>query len=228
MLLAEQSVSWSFCSGLCRCESVSSSNLSRGRTFCNDTSVKRYLVAVFILPCSCCRVIACAKYSAVVPSFFRPFLSRRLSSVMSASKISSRFRRLWYFCKQAVDAVLDFLRLLILNDDTAVLGIPSRRNDCCSGADTANFRASGKSQMDGSSSVFVCLILATNNVNGDIHSFYVIFAARVFYFAVYPSDSGKKNAGEKPLRIMPFLPYMHEKSGCLVLATADLRAVDED
>ena len=147
MLLAEQSVSWSFCSGLCRCESVSSSNLSRGRTFCNDTSVKRYLVAVFILPCSCCRVIACAKYSAVVPSFFRPFLSRRLSSVMSASKISS-------------------------------LGTPSRRNDCCSGADTANFRASGKSQMDGSSSVFVCLILATNNVNGDIHSF-TLFAARV-------------------------------------------------
>ena len=55
----------------------------------------------------------------------------------------------------------------------------------------------------------------------------VIFMAlrylqRAFLFAVYPSDSGK-NSGEKPLRIMPFLPYMHEKSGCLVLATAWFR-----
>jgi hypothetical protein len=45
------------------------------------------------------------------------------------------------------------------------------------------------------------------------------YLQRAFLFAVYPSDSGK-NSGEKPLRIMPFLPYMHEKSGCLVLATA--------
>ena len=175
MLLAEQSVSWSFCSGLCRCESVSSSNLSRGRTFCNDTSVKRYLVAVFILPCSCCRLIACAKYSAVVfpPVSFEKIIERDVCFQNLKS-----FQAFVVFCKQAVDAVLDFLRLLVLNDDTAVLGIPSRRNDCCSGADTANFRASGKSQMDGSSSVFVCLILATNNVNGDIHSF-TLFAARV-------------------------------------------------
>lgn len=178
MLLAEQSVSWSFCSGLCRCESVSSSNLSRGRTFCNDTSVKRYLVAVFILPCSCCRVIACAKYSAVVPSFFPPVSFEKIIERDVCFQNLKSFQAFVVFCKQAVDAVLDFLRLLVLNDDTAVLGIPSRRNDCCSGADTANFRASGKSQMDGSSSVFVCLILATNNVNGDIHSF-TLFAARV-------------------------------------------------
>lgn len=177
MLLAEQSVSWSFCSGLCRCESVSSSNLSGGRTFCNDTSVKRYLVAVFILPCSCYRVRLCKIFGCRTVVFPPVCFEKIIERDVCFQNLKS-FQAFVVFSKQAADAVLDFLRLLVLNDDTAVLGIPSRRNDCRSGADIANFRALGKSQMDGSSAVFVCLILATNNVNGDIHGF-TLFAARV-------------------------------------------------
>lgn len=128
---------------------------------------------MFLLPGYClCKIFGC-RTVVFPPVSFEKIIERDVCFQNLKS-----FQAFVVFCKQAVDAVLDFLRLLVLNDDTAVLGIPSRRNDCCSGADTANFRASGKSQMDGSSSVFVCLILATNNVNGDIHSF-TLFAARV-------------------------------------------------
>ena len=80
------------------------------------------------------------------------------------------------FSEQAVDAVLHLLQFLVLNDKTVILSIPSRRSDCYSGADIANSRALGKSQVNGDGPVFVRLVSATNDVNTDSHGF-TLFAA---------------------------------------------------